>query len=176
MTDDYEYDCSMEHQSEKDYSSLFVVLPILMVAANSTNVAGTLVAPGAGSVDLLTSKNNFIHLIHQADLTINGTTAEDVQPFINISKHFQMMSEMSYGDLETIGYSLGMTKPDNWKFKIYNGSTSATVTNKSGNGITNNRPYVSRTGFIGAACDNITPTASKYENCIIILLLNDKDI
>ena len=157
MTDNYEYNRSMEPQSEKDYSpytdkqynsyindinsgvyqnnglslvqfdlssiynsakftdtnDLFVVLPIVMVAAYSTNVAGTLVAPGAGSVNLLTLKNNFIHLIHQADLAINGKTGEDVQPFINISKHFQMLSEMSYGDLKTIGYSLGMTEPDN---------------------------------------------------------------
>jgi hypothetical protein len=35
-----------------------------MVAAYSTTVAGALVAPGAGSVNLLTLKNNFIHLIH----------------------------------------------------------------------------------------------------------------
>jgi hypothetical protein len=72
-----------------------------------------------------------------------------------------MLSEMSYGDLKTIGYSLGMTEPDN-------GSTTATVTNRSSNGKTNNRPspYVSRTGFIGAARDNITTTASQYENCI----------
>lgn len=210
MTDNYEYNRSMEPQSEKDYSpytdkqynsyindinsgvyqnnglslvqfdlssiynsakftdtnDLFAVLPIVMVAAYSTSTAGTLVAPGAGSVNLLTLKNNFIHLIHQADLTINGKTAEDVQPFINISKHFQMLSEMSYGDLKTIGYSLGMTEPDNWKSKIYNGHASAIVTTKSGNGMTNNRPYVSRASFIGAARDNITPTASQYENCI----------
>lgn len=210
MTDNYEYNRSMEPQSEKDYSpytdkqynsyindinsgvyqnnglslvqfdlssiynsakftdtnDLFVVLPIVMIAAYSTSTAGTLVAPGAGSVNLLTLKNNFIHLIHQADLTINGKTVEDVQPFINISKHFQMLSEMSLGDLKTIGYSLGMTEPDNWKSKIYNGHASATVTTKSGNGMTNNRPYVSRSSFIGAARDNITPTASQYENCI----------
>jgi hypothetical protein len=92
-----------------DKNDLFVVLPIVMIAAYSTNVAGNLVAPGTGYVYLLTLKNNFIQLIHQADLTINGKTAEDVQPFINISKHFQMMSEMSYRDLKTIGYSIGMT-------------------------------------------------------------------
>jgi hypothetical protein len=32
--------------------------------------------------------------------------------------------------------------------------------------MTNNCPYVSRTSFIGAARDNITPTATQYENCI----------
>ncbi len=56
---------------------------------------------------------------------------EVVQPFINISKHFQMLSEISSGDLDTIRYSIGITEPDNWKSKIYNGSTSAAVTNKA---------------------------------------------
>ena len=112
-----QFDLSSIYNSSKftDTNDLFVVLPIVMVAAFSTSTAGTLVAPVAGNVNLLSLKNNFIHLIHQADLTINGKTAEDVQPFINISKHFQMLSEMSSGDFDTIGYSIGITEPDNWK-------------------------------------------------------------
>jgi hypothetical protein len=124
-----QFDLSSIYNSSKflDTSDLFAVVPITMVAAYSTNVAGTLVAPAAGNVNLLSLKNNFIHLIHQAELTINGKTAEDSQPFVNIAKHFQMLSEMSIGDLDTVGYSLGMSKLDNWKSKIYNGSTTATV-------------------------------------------------
>ena len=34
-----------------------------------------------------------MHLIHQADLQINGKTIESTQPFINVVKHFQMLSE-----------------------------------------------------------------------------------
>jgi hypothetical protein len=87
---------------------------------------------------------------------------------------------MSYGELKTIGYSLGMSEPDNWKSKIYNGSTSATDTARSGNGMTINRPYVSRASFIGAARDNVTPTGLQYENCINTSItqrrVNDKDI
>lgn len=209
MTDNYEFNKSMESQSEGDYSpytdkqynsyvndinsgvytnnglslvqfdlssiynsskftdtsDLFLVLPITMVAAFSTNVAGTLVAPVAGNVNLLSLKNNFIHLIHQCDLTINGKTIEDTQPFINIAKHFQMLSEMSVGDLKSIGYSLGLTEPDNWKSKIYNGSTSATVTNKSGNGMTNNRPFVPQATAYGGN-NNATPTASQFDRCV----------
>lgn len=163
-----QFDLSSIYNSSKftDTNDLFVVLPITMVAAFSTSVAGTLVAPAAGNVNLLSLKNNFIHLIHQADLTINGKTAEDVQPFINISKHFQMLSEMSTSDLETIGYSIGMTEPDNWKSKIYNGSTTATVTNKSGNGMTNNRPFVPTASFSGGARDNNTLTASQFDKCV----------
>jgi hypothetical protein len=210
MTDNYEYNRSMDPQSANDYSpytdkqynsyindinsgvyqnnglslvqfdlssiynstkftdtnDLFVVLPIVMVAAFSTSTAGTLVAPVAGNVNLLSLKNNFIHLIHQADLTINGKTAEDVQPFINISKHFQMLSEMSSGDLDTIGYSIGITEPDNWKSKIYNGSTSAAVTNKSGNGMTNNRPFVPAASFSGGGQNNNTLTTAQFDKCV----------
>lgn len=163
-----QFDLSSIYNSAKftDTNDLFVVLPVIMVAAFSTNVAGTLVAPVAGNVNLLTLKNNFIHLIHQADLTINGKTAEDVQPFINISKHFQMLSEMGGGDLDTIGYSIGMTEPDNWKSKIYNGSTSATITNKSGNGMTNNRPFVPTASFSGGARDNNTLTTNQFDKCV----------
>jgi hypothetical protein len=76
-----------------------------MVAA--FNNAGTPVAPVAGSAQLLSTKSNFIHLIHQADLQINGKTIESTQSFVNVAKHFQMLSEMSVGDLATIGATLG---------------------------------------------------------------------
>jgi len=163
-----QFDLSSIYNSQKftDTNDLFVVLPIVMVAAFSTSTSGGLVAPANGNVNLLSFKNNFIHLIHQADLTINGKTAEDVQPFVNIAKHFQMLSEMSYGDLKTVGYSIGMYEPDNWKSKVYNGSTSATVTNKSGNGMTNNRPFVPQASYLGGNKDNTTCTANQFDKCI----------
>ena len=165
-----QFDLSSIYNSSRftDCNDLFVVLPIVMVAACSTNVAGTLAptSPVAGNINLLSMKNNFIHLIHQADLTINGKTVEDVQPYLNIAKHFQMLSEMGGGDLDTIGYSIGMTEPDNWKSKIYNGSTSATVTNKSGNGMTNNRPFVPTASFSGGAKDNNTLTTNQFDKCV----------
>ena len=86
-----QFDLSSIYNSAKftDTNDLFTVLPIVMVAAYSTSTAGTLVAPAVGNVNLLSLKNNFIHLIHQADLTINGKTVEDVQPYINILNIFK---------------------------------------------------------------------------------------
>ena len=164
-----QFDLSSIYNSSRftDCNDLFVVLPIVMVAAFSTSTAGGLVAPVAGNVNLLSIKNNFIHLIHQADLTINGKTVEDVQPYLNIAKHFQMLSEMGGGDLDTIGYSIGMTEPDNWKSKIYNAATAtAIVSNKSGNGMTNNRPFVPTTSFSGGTKDNNTLTTSQFSKCV----------
>jgi len=153
-----------------DTNDLFVVIPIVMVAAFSTSAGnGTLVTPQNGNVNLLSLKNNFIHLIHQADISIgNKSTGEDLQPLINIAKHFQMLSEMSYGDLNQVGYTLGITKPDNWKSKIYNGSISSTITNKSGNGMTNNRPFVTTTSTFGGGGlpVNNTCTSTQFATCV----------
>lgn len=161
-----QFDLSSIYNSTKfmDTGDLFLVLPITMVAAFSTAVAGTLVAPTPGNINLLSLKNNFIHLIHQADMTVNGKTVEDAQPFVNIAKNFQMLSEMSIGDLKTVGYSLGISHVDNWKSKVYNGSTTATVTNKSGNGMTNNRPFTPQATTGGG--DSVCSTASQFDRVV----------
>jgi hypothetical protein len=161
------FDLTSIYNSSKfmDCSDLFLVLPITMVAAFSTNTAGTLVAPVNGNVNLLSIKNNFINLIHQAELTVDGKTVEDSQPFVNIAKNFQMLSEMSVGDLKNVGYSIGLTDVDSWKSKVYNGSTTASVTTKSGNGMTNNRPFVD-VSTVGGLSDNITCTANQFDKIV----------
>ena len=94
-----QYDLGQIYNSQKftDTNDLFLVLPITLVAAYSTGGA-TVAPPNGGSANLVSLKSNFIHLIHQADLQINGKTIESTQPFINIQKHFQMLSEMSIND------------------------------------------------------------------------------
>jgi hypothetical protein len=76
-----------------------------------------------------------------------------------------MLSEMSIGDVKTVGYSLGISEPDNWKSKVYNGSVSASVTTKSGNGMTNNRPFVPQATYYGGK-DNATPTTAQFDRCV----------
>ena len=82
-------------------------------------------------------------MIHQADLQVNGKTIESTQPFINVARHFQLLSEMSVNDLTTIGHSLGFSPTlDNTKSMKYNPTYVTPVgTSCSGNGLTNNRPY-----------------------------------
>ena len=131
-----------------------------MVAAYAA-AGGAIVAPTAGSSNLCSIKTNFVNLIHQADLQVNGKTIESTQPFINVARHFQLLSEMSVNDLCTIGHSLGFSPTlDNTKSMKYNAATANTL---SGNGLTNNRPFAgvsdNQTGFatiqnsaIGNAC------------------------
>ena len=72
---------------------------------------------------------------------------------------------MSVGDLNQVAYTLGVTKPDNWKSKIYNAQSGSIVTTKSGNGMTNNRPFIA-TGGSGGLPINNTNTPLQYSNCV----------
>ena len=174
-----QFDLGQIYNSQKftDTNDLFLVVPITMVAAFSTGSA--LVAPVAGNVNLLQMKSNFIHLIHQADLQINGKTIESTQPFVNIQKHFQMISEMSINDLDTIGYTLGFGENlDNPRSVVWNGN----ATDQNGNGFTNNKIFGSRYQSVnkpkfndGAVNDAIASkigrftditTASPYNNLV----------
>jgi len=129
-----QFDLGQIYNSQKftNTNDLFMVVPITMVAAFSTGSA--LVNPVNGNAQLLSTKTNFIHLIHQADLQINGKTIESTQSFLNVAKHFQMLSEMSVNDLATIGNTLGFGDClDNPRSARWCGNTAA-----QGIGFTNN--------------------------------------
>ena len=72
---------------------------------------------------------------------------EQCQPFINIARHFQLISEMSVNDLATLGHSLLsfhqllMIILNLLNIKQSFGST--TVNGASGNGYSNNRVFAS---------------------------------
>ena len=59
------------------------------------------------SVCVCTIKSDFLNLIHQADITVNGKSIEKCQPFINVARQFQLISEMTINDLATLGHSIG---------------------------------------------------------------------
>ena len=160
-----QFDLGQIYNSQKftDTNDMFMVIPVTMVAGFAYNNA--LLDPVAGNVNLLSLKSNFIHLIHQADLQINGKTIESTQPYINIAKHFQMLSEMSVNDLATVGYTLGFGETiDNHRSVAWNGN----ATDKNGNGFTNNRIFSqtpSITGNPATAVKFVSP-ASRYQTSI----------
>ena len=177
-----QFDLGQIYNSQKftDPTDMFLVIPITMVAA--FNNSGTIEVPGPGNVNLLSLKTNFIHLLHQADVSINGKTIETMQPYINVAKHFQMLSEMSYNDLVTIGPTLGFGETiDNPCSAVWN----ANSTTANGNGFTNNKVFVpnavSGTSVVSAGHryqttlstqqnkntinDGITSRLSRYADC-----------
>ena len=163
------FDLGQIYNSQKftETSELFAVIPIAMVAGFSTNpVGGTLVNPTARSQALCTIKSDFLNLIHQADVVVNGKSIEQCQPFINIDRHFQLISEMSDNDLKTLGHSIGFSPTlDNPKSAKYQ-STFATAAAGSGNGYTNNRIFSSASDnqtTAGAANAVVGNAANQYK-------------
>ena len=140
-----QFDLGQIYNSQKftDTNDLFCVVPITVVAALASDGAGTLLAPtGAGLSSLCSIKTNNLNLIHQADLQIQGKTIEPTQPYINIAKHFKMMSEMSVNDLKQMGYTLGFGDDlDNHRSIKYNAAMATADVAYNGNGLTNNRIY-----------------------------------
>ena len=159
-----QFDLGQIYNSQKftDTNDLFLVLPMTYIAAWAYNNAP--VTPVAGNSALITPKNNFINFIHQADLQINGKTIESTQPYINVAKNFQMLSEMSVGDMYSMGATLGFAETilDNPRSVVWNGSASTA----SGNGLTNNRPFVPHTagttGFVGTRTQCVMSSNQNY--------------
>jgi len=141
------FDLGQIYNSAKftETSELFAVIPIAVVAGFSTaqTSAGVIVAPTERSQALCTIKSDFLNLIHQADVVVNGKSIEQCQPFINIARHFQLISEMSVNDLATLGSSIGFSPTlDNPKAAKYQAAYAST-NGGSGNGYNNNRVFSS---------------------------------
>lgn len=150
-----------------DTNDLTLVVPVTMVAAYSSGAAT--VAPSAGSAALLAIKNNFVNLVHQGDLVVQGKTIESTQPFLNAARNFQMLSEMSINDLRQLGPTLGFSESlDNQRSMIY--YTSGAAATRSGVGITNNRPHVNTTatitGGLGGFETQISYAAKQNNNVV----------
>ena len=151
------YDLGQIYNSQKfaDTSDLFCVLPITMVAA-FRKADNSLLAPAAGTSSLCSIKTNFVNLIHQADLQINGKTIESTQPFINVARHFQLLSEMSINDLQSMGHSLGFAPTLDSVKSLQYVKTYAGAASSSGNGLCNNKPF--------GTADNQTAAANGIQN------------
>jgi hypothetical protein len=114
------------------------------------------------------SKSNFLNLIHQADISVQGKTLESTQAYINVCKHFQMISEMSENDLKTLGHSVGFSPMlDNPRAARYN-PVQAGANGHGGNGLCNNRPFSSTSEFQTASAtasslNNIANTAIQHK-------------
>jgi hypothetical protein len=160
------FDLGQIYNSQKFTESieLFAVLPIAMVAGFSNG--SSVLAPLPGSQALCTIKSNFLNLIHQADITVNGKSIESTQPFINMARHFQLISEMSVNDLATLGHSIGFSPTlDNPK-SARNQPAFGTTAGASGNGYSNNRIFAANTDnqtALGAQNTAVGNAANQYK-------------
>lgn len=136
------FDLSSIYNSSRftDTNDLVVVLPITIVAAISqggTAVACVPIAPPAGTINLVSLKSNYVNLIHQCDVQINGKTCNDLQPYTNVLKNFEMLSEMSHSDVQMFGSTYGLgAELDNPRSTVFSPAGGL-----SGSGMTNNVPF-----------------------------------
>ena len=148
-----QFDLSSIYNSQTfvDTNDMFLVIPLVTVAAFGTNTAGGTVAPVAGNFALTSLKSSYLNLIHQCDLSIDGKTIESTQPYQNIPCNFRMMSEMSIGDQKTMGATYGFSEVlDSPNSCIFNNAAPASGTTAyRGNGFTNNLPFSSTAGSAG---------------------------
>ena len=82
------FDLGQIYNSQKftETSELFAILPIAMVAGFSTGSA--LVAPTERSQAVYTIKSDFLNLIHQADVVVNGKSIDQCQPLLTLLDTF----------------------------------------------------------------------------------------
>ena len=128
-----------------DASDLYLAVPIVMCAATGSSTGGITTAPAAG-YSLCTLKSNYQHLIHQLEIVCNGKTVEQMQPFISVVKHFQLLSQMSATDLKSNSITLGLSEVlDNEKSVQW--STQASAATPGGLGLCNNKAFLQSSTF-----------------------------
>ena len=172
-------------QAMIDPAKCFITLPVVLCSAivsDTTN--GTLIAPPASyGWSLAGLKAGYWHMVHQADITLNGKIIEQTQPFLNIYTHVKMISQMSQDDYSSFGSSIGLgTVLDNWqslKLNAYTNQTASTVTTNyppnattlqinhltGGNGIVNNQPFPIAGSSTAPNSGNQPTFGLEFSNC-----------
>ncbi len=137
-----------------DASDLFLTLPIVMTAVYGNGTPAQ-VAPPSDGFARVSLKSNFAHLIHQIEVVANGKTVQDMQPYINVYKHFKMLSQMTANDLSNSGTTLGFSdvldNPASMVWKAGAGSSAK----DAGSYLSNNRAF-SGSATVTTATQNIS--------------------
>jgi hypothetical protein len=148
-----QFDLSSIYNSSSfsDAADLYLVLPIVLTAVYGSGgpAATTVVVPPADAYAHVTLKSNFAHLIHQIEVVCNGKTVQDMQPYINIYKHFKMLSQMTSNDLLNAGTTLGFSDVLDGTNSMVFDAGAGSATGESGSYLTNNRAFNAATVATG---------------------------
>ena len=136
------------------YREGYLSVPLLLTLASSQatgSIATADLAPetAATSADYAIGlKNWFGSMVHQFTLDMNGTTICQQTPYINMWNSFKLMTTLSWGDVATIGSTIGFypDDPTSWTY-----SASATL---DGQGVCNNTNQMVFTDVYGSTTHN----------------------
>tara|TARA_R110000868_G_scaffold119942_1_gene318209 strand:+ start:12488 stop:14242 length:1755 start_codon:yes stop_codon:yes gene_type:complete len=132
-----------------NYREAYLSIPLLLTLTSANATADILAADlapatAATSADYSVGlKNWFGSMIHQFTLDMNGTTICQQTPFINMWNSFKLLTTLSWGDVATMGSSIGFypDDPTSWTY-----SAAATL---EGQGVCNNSNQMSFTDVFG---------------------------
>lgn len=149
-----------------DTADLYMAIPTVLCASYTTGSAA--VAPTAAGVNLCALKSNYQHLIHQIEIVADGKVINQMTPYASVYSHFRMLSEMTKNDLQSSGVSLGFSdvldNENSVQFDCSGTLDSAPTWAKLGQGLNNNRPFVS-SSVTGVEYQGLT-SAVQNENCV----------
>jgi hypothetical protein len=116
------------------YREAYLMMPMLLtVCSGNASDTGYLPASAGTSSDYAFGlKNWFGQMIHSFTLDYNGTTIIQQTPYINMWNSFKLMTTLSWGDIATIGSTIGFYPDDPLSWTI---STTAST---AGSGVCNN--------------------------------------
>jgi hypothetical protein len=92
-----------------DTADLYYAIPLISSAVISKS-DGTILTPPALGASLMTLKSNYMHLIHQVDLTCDGKTIQSSQQFLSMIQYFKLLSSLSASDLKNSSTTWGMSE------------------------------------------------------------------
>ena len=131
-----------------DISDLYLAIPVVTCAVVSSAAGVAAVAPTAG-YGLCSLKSNYQNLIHQIEIVANGKVVNDMQPFANVIKNFQLLSQLSATDLKALCPTLNVNEClDNEKSVKWATAVPTATVSQPGIGLCNNRPFSGVSGSV----------------------------
>ena len=143
-----------------------MAIPTVMCAAFSDGAAA--LSPAAlntAASSLCALKSNYQHLIHQIEIVGDGKVINQMTPYASVYTHFRMLSQMTKSDLENSGVSLGFSNVIDSENSVQWDPTAVTAgTLKFGQGLNNNRPFVSST--VAGSDVQLLQSKAQNNNCV----------
>ena len=95
-----------------NYREAYLAIPLLLTAGNNTNVNNAGMSTVTGCGKLLGLKNSYTSLIHSMSVDLNGTNIIQSTPFSEFYNAFQLMTSLSWQDVQTQGSTIGFYPDD----------------------------------------------------------------
>lgn len=95
-----------------NYREAYLTVPLLLTVGNSTNAFEAPLANQTDTSKLVGLKNSYTTLIHSMSVDLNGTSIIQSTPFSELFNAFQLMTSLSWQDVQIQGSTIGFYPDD----------------------------------------------------------------